>query len=66
MVKNLPKCRRPRFDPWVGKIPRRRQRQPTPVFLPKESHGQRSLTGYMGTYMDTVHGVTKSPTQLSN
>ena len=46
MVKNLPKCRRPRFDPWVGKIPRRRQRQPTPVFLPKESHGQRSLAGY--------------------
>ena len=27
-------CRRPRFDPWVGKIPWRRKRQPTPVFLP--------------------------------
>ena len=32
--------------PWVGKIPWRRERQPTPVFLPGESHGQRSLTGY--------------------
>ena len=34
------------FDPWVGKIPWRRQWQPTPVFLPGESHGQRSLAGY--------------------
>ena len=33
------------FDPWVGKIPWRRKRQPTPVFLPGESHGQRSLAG---------------------
>ena len=38
--------RRPGFDPWVGKIPWRRARQPTPVFLPGESHGQRSLVGY--------------------
>ena len=34
------------FDPWVGKIPWRRVWQPTPVFLPGESHGQRSLVGY--------------------
>ena len=34
------------FDSWVGKIPRRRERQPTPVFLPGESHGQRSSAGY--------------------
>ena len=39
-------CRRPGFDPWVGKIPWRREWQPTPVFLPEESHGQRSLAGY--------------------
>ena len=40
-------CRRHRFDPWVRKIPWRRSRQPTPVFLPGESHGQRSpLVGY--------------------
>ena len=38
-------CRRPGFDPWVGKIPWRRKRQLTPVFLPGESHGQRSLVG---------------------
>ena len=38
--------RRPRFDPWVGKIPWRRKWQPTPVFLPEEFHGQRSLVGY--------------------
>ena len=38
--------RRPRFDPWVGKILWRREWQPTPVFLPGESHGQRSLAGY--------------------
>ena len=37
---------RPRFDPWVGKIPWRRAWQPTPVFLPGESHGQRRLEGY--------------------
>ena len=35
-----------RFDPWVGKIPWRRAWQPTPVFLPGESCGQRSLAGY--------------------
>ena len=40
------KCRRHGFDPWVKKIPWRRPRQPTPVFLPGESHGQRSLAGY--------------------
>ena len=34
------------FDPWVGTIRWRRAWQPTPVFLPKESHGQRSLAGY--------------------
>ena len=38
--------RRCRFDPWVRKIPWRREWQPTPVFLPGESHGQRSLAGY--------------------
>ena len=34
------------FDPWVRKILWRRAWQPTPVFLPGESHGQRSLAGY--------------------
>ena len=39
-------CRRPRFDPWVRKISWRRERLPTPVFLPGKSHGRRSLVGY--------------------
>ena len=39
-------CRRPGFNSLVGKIPWRRKWQPTPVFLPGESHGQRSLAGY--------------------
>ena len=34
------------FSPWVGKIPWRRKWQPTPIFLPGKSHGQRSLMGY--------------------
>ncbi|CAI9166052.1 unnamed protein product [Rangifer tarandus platyrhynchus] len=37
---------RPRYDPWVGKISWRREWQPTPLFLPGESHGQRSLKGH--------------------
>ena len=42
-------CRRHsklRFDPWVGKIPSRRKWQPTLVFLPEKSHGQRSVAGH--------------------
>ena len=45
-VKNLPQCRIHRFNHWVGKIPWRREWQPTPVLLPEESHRQRSLEGY--------------------
>ena len=40
------RSRRCRFDPWVEKIPWRRKWQPTPVFLPGKSQGQRSLAGY--------------------
>ena len=39
-------CRRYRFNPWIGKISWGRKWQPTPVFLPGRSHGQRSLAGY--------------------
>ncbi|XP_055285293.1 DNA mismatch repair protein Msh3 isoform X3 [Moschus berezovskii] len=42
----------PGFDPWVGKIPWRRERLPTPVFWPGELHGE-------------VHGIAKSRTRLS-
>ena len=41
-VKNLPAMQ----ETWVRKIPWRRKWQPTPVFLPGESHGRRSLVGY--------------------
>ena len=34
------------FDPWVRKIPWRREWLPTSVFLPGKPHGQRSLAGY--------------------
>jgi len=40
------RCKRHGFDPWVGKMPWRREWLPTPVFLPGKSHGQRSLVGY--------------------
>ena len=39
------RCKKLQFDPWVWKIPWRRKWQPTPVHLPGESHGQRSLEG---------------------
>ena len=45
------------FDSWVRKIPWRGAWQPTPVFLPGESHGQRSLAA-------TVHRVARSQTRL--
>ena len=49
VVKNLPVSagnKRHRFSPWVRKIPWNRKWQLTLVFLPGESHGQRSLAGY--------------------
>ena len=45
-------CGTPGFDPWVGKIPWRRERLPTPVFWPREFHG--------------LHAVAKSRTRLSD
>ena len=58
-VKNSPTIQRHGFDTWVGKIPWRRKWQPTPVFLPGESHGQRSLVGYSPR-------IAKSRTRLSD
>ena len=46
MVKNLPRCRRSGFDPWVRKILWRREQISTPIFLPGEFHGQKSLMVY--------------------
>ena len=58
LVKNLLQCRKPGFDPWVRKIPWRRKRQPNPVFLLGESHGQRGLAA-------TVHGVVRAGPDLA-
>ena len=40
------RCKRPGFDPWVGKIPWKRAWQHPPIILPGESYGERSLGGY--------------------
>ena len=48
VAKKLSACRRRkrgRFDLWMGKLPWRRKWHAPPVFLPGESHGQRSLAG---------------------
>ena len=54
LVKNLPALRETGFNIWVGKIPWRRERLPSPVFWPGEFHDS------------IVHGVAKSQTQLSD
>ena len=58
-VKNLPTVQEIQVQYLVGRIPWSRTWQPIPIFLPEESHGQRS-------WQATVHGVTKNQTQLSN
>ena len=61
--------RRPRFDPWLGKIPWRRKWQPTPVLLPGKSHGRRSLVGYSSwscKELDTTERLCFSLYQLCN
>ena len=55
-------------DPWVWKIPWRREWLPTPVFLPVKSHGQRSLVGYGPWYceeLDTTERLTHTHTHIS-
>ena len=55
-------------DSWIGKIPWRRAWQPTPVFLPGESHGQRSLEGYSQwghKESDTTEWLTLSLSSIS-
>ena len=46
LVKNLPAVQETWFDPWVGKVPWRREWKPTPVFLPGEFHGWKSFMDY--------------------
>ena len=56
-------CRRPGFDPWVGKIPWRRERLPTPVLWPGEFHGLYSLWGLKES--DTTERVSLSAHQFT-
>src|SRR5574341_701096 len=49
-------CRRPGFDPWVRKMPWRRERLPTPVFWPGEFHGLYSPWGHKES--DTTERLT--------
>ena len=61
MVKNLPAMQETRFDPWVRKIPCRREWLLTLVFLPGEFHGQRSLADYSPwghKELDTIEQLT--------
>ena len=46
MIENPPTLQRLGFNSWVGKTPWKREWQPTPIFLPEESQGQRSLAGH--------------------
>ena len=52
-------CRTLGFDPWVGKIPWRREWQPTPVFLPENPMDRKA-------WQATVHEVAKGCTRLGN
>ena len=57
-------CQRPGLDPWVRKIPWRRTWHPTPVLLPGESHGQRSLASYSPWGSHRVRHNWKTKTQF--
>ena len=58
-------CRKCEFYPWVRKIPWRRKWQPTPIFLPGKSHGQRSLEATVQGGARVKHDlVTKPPPPL--
>ena len=63
MVKNPPANTfsnfNPGLDPWVRKIPWKREWQLTPVFLPREFQGERA-------WQATVHEVTKTWIQLND
>ena len=69
MVKNQPAMRRPWFDSWAKKISWRKEWLPTPVFLPGESQGQRSLVGYSPRghkESDTAEATLHTHTRMCN
>ena len=73
LVKNLPAMQGPGFNPWVGKIPGRRERLPTPVFWPGEFHGVAKSWTWLSDFHFHVHWVSDafqpphplSPTSLA-
>ena len=68
MVRNLPQCRRLEFNPWVRKIPWRRERLPTSVFLSGEFQEQRSLAGcspWGHKESETTKQLTPTPSHRS-
>ena len=58
-VKNLPEIQETRVLSLGWEIPWRRKWQPTPVFLPEKSHGQRSLVGYSQKDHKELYATTK-------
>ena len=52
------------FSPWIGKIPWRRAWQSTPVFMPGESQGQRSLSPWGSKESDMTEATSDTFTQL--
>ena len=61
LVKNPLQCGRPGFDPWVGKIPWRKERLPTPVFWPGEFHGLQIPWGCRESNVRDFHLQIFSP-----
>ena len=70
-------CERPEFSPWVGKIPWRRERLPTPVFWPREfhelyspwGHEQSDMTKWLSHHFTSLHfrdEVSQNEEGLSN
>ena len=66
LVKNPPAMWEPGFDPWVGKIPWRRESLLTPVFWPGEFHGLYSPWGRKETQLSDFHFTHHKKTNLSN
>ena len=64
LEKNLSTMGETWFDPWVGKIPWRRERIPTPVFWPGESHGLYSPQGRRESDTAERLSLTHSPGDL--
>ena len=60
-VKNLPAMKETQVQFWMERIPWRRKWQPTPVCLPADSHGQRSLAGYSSWVARVRHDLATKP-----